>query len=118
MKQRGFWFALVLLLSVVVASPTASAAPVSSDEPALVRVRLPNAAMFDELVANGADIAARPRSGDGRLLVDLVLTGSQLADLNARGVRTVQVIEREGDAAARYTQSQARTRQAAADTLH
>jgi hypothetical protein len=45
-----------------------------------------------------------------------VLTGSQLDALTARGAHAVQVIQREGDAAARYAQS----RQAApqADTLH
>jgi len=116
MKRRGYGLALILLLSVLVPSPTASAAPVTLDELALVRVALPDEAMFDELVAAGADIATRPRMDDGRVLVDLVLTGSQLDALTARGAHAVQVIQREGDAAARYAQS----RQAApqADTLH
>jgi hypothetical protein len=119
MRKRGFWLALVLSLSVVIPSPPASAAPAraTSDELSLVRVELPDQAMFDDLLSSGADIAARPRTSDGRLLVDLVLTGAQLADLNARGARTVQVIEHAGDAAARYRQSQARAA-AAADTLH
>jgi hypothetical protein len=117
MKQRGFWFAVVLLLSVLTPAPSAGAAPAATpDGLALVRVELPDAAMFDELVASGADIAARPRLDDGRLLVDLVVTGSQLDDLTARGARTVQVIQRAGDAAARYAQSQ--PRRVAADTLH
>jgi hypothetical protein len=116
MKRRGYGLALVLLLSVLVPSPTASAAPVDPDELALVRVALPDEAMFDELVAASADIATRPRVDDGRVLVDLVLTGTQLDALTARGAHAVQVIQREGDAASRYAQS----RQAApqADTLH
>jgi hypothetical protein len=84
----------------------------------LVRVQVPDEAMFDELVASGADIATRSRTDDGRLLVDLVVTGSQLDTLASRGAQTIQVIQREGDAAARYAQSQRQSRQAAADTLH
>lgn len=117
MKQRGYGLALVLLLSVLVPLPTASAAPlVAANELALVRIQLPSEAMLDELVASGADIATRPRMDDGRLLVDLVLTGDQLDALTDRGASTVQVIQREGDAAARYAQSRQTTVQA--DTLH
>jgi hypothetical protein len=104
-------------LSVLGFSPTAGAAPTEPDELTLVRVELPDAAMFDELVASGADIAARPRFDDGRMLVDLVVSDSELSALTARGARTVQVIQREGDAAARYAESQRAQRQAA-DTLH
>ncbi|MGB3444399.1 MAG: M14 family zinc carboxypeptidase [Actinophytocola sp.] len=116
MSRRGWGLATaaVLLLSTVTGvSTTATAAPSSSaDEPALVRVQLPTESMFDELVASGADIAARP----GELLVDLVLTGGQLDALTSRGARAVQVIQRDGDGTARYSQTQRRA--AAADTLH
>jgi hypothetical protein len=118
MKRRGFGFAIVLALSVLVPTPTASAAPPTPDGLMLVRVQVPDEAMFDELVASGADIATRSRTDDGRLLVDLVVTGSQLDTLASRGAQTIQVIQREGDAAARYAQSQRQSRQAAADTLH
>ena len=118
MTRRGWGLATaaVLLLSTVTAgvSTTATAAPESSDELALVRVQLPTESMFDELVASGVDIAARP----DKLVADLVITGSQLDELTARGVRTVQVIQREGDGTARYSQSQKASQRVAADTLH
>jgi hypothetical protein len=125
MTKRGWGLATaaVLLLSTVTVSfsTTANAVPpaIAAGERALVRVQLPTEAMFDELVTGGADIAARPRMDDGRLLVDLVLTGSQLDALTARGAKTVQVIQHPGDAQARFAESQ-RTAQraAAADTLH
>jgi hypothetical protein len=119
MTKRGWGLATaaVVLLSTVTAGASATAAPpaVAAGEQALVRVQLPTDAMFDELVAGGADIAARPQLDDGRVLVDLVLTGSQLEALTARGARTVQVIQHEGDAAARYARSQ---RTENADTVH
>lgn len=118
MTKRGWGLATaaVLLLSTVTAGvPTgAAAAPESSDELALVRVQLPTESMFDELVASGVDVAARP----DRLVADLVLTGRQLDELTARGVRTVQVIQREGDGTARAAQSQRASQPVAADTLH
>jgi len=124
MTKRGWGLttAAVVLLSTITAgvAATAAAAPpaVAADEQALVRVELPAEAMFDELVASGADVAARPRVDDGAVLADLVLTGSQLDALVARGARTVQVIQREGDAAARYAQSRQAEQRTAADTLH
>ena len=124
MTKRGWGLATaaVVLLSTVTLgfSTTASAAPppIAAADLALVRVQLPTEAMFDELVASGADIAARPRMDDGRLLVDLVLTGSQLDALHARGAKTVQVIQRQGDAEARLAQSQRASQRVAADTLH
>jgi hypothetical protein len=118
MTKRGWGLATaaVLLLSTVTAgvSTNAAAAPETSDELALVRVQLPTESMFDELVASGVDVAARP----DRLVADLVLTGRQLDELTARGVRTVQVIQREGDGTARAAQSQRESRRVAADTLH
>jgi hypothetical protein len=117
MKQRRFGLATAFLmfLSVLAHPPVAAAAPAQPDELVLARVALPDEAMFDELVAGGADIATRPRFDDGRLLVDLVVSESELAALTDRGARTVQVIQRESDAADRY----ARSRQAEprADTL-
>ncbi|MFC0105433.1 M14 family zinc carboxypeptidase [Kibdelosporangium aridum] len=124
MRKRGWGLttATVLLLSTVTFSfPIAANAelPAAADELSLVRVQLPTEAMFDELLASGADIAARPRMDDGRLLVDLVLTGSQLDALTARGAKTVQVIQRAGDAQARFAESQRSSQRAtAADTLH
>ena len=120
MTKRGWGLATaaVLVLSTVTAgvSNTANAAPaaVSADQLSLVRVQLPDESMFDELVASGADIAARP----DKLLVDLVLTGRQLDALTARGAQAVQVIQRDGDGTARAAQSQRASQQAAADTLH
>ncbi|HEX6356501.1 M14 family zinc carboxypeptidase [Actinophytocola sp.] len=97
MKHRGFGLTIALLLSTL-AVPHAAAAPaVDADELVLARVQLPNETMFDELLANGADIATRPRMDDGQLLVDLVLSGSELDALTARGAQTVQIIQREGD---------------------
>jgi hypothetical protein len=120
MTKRGWGLATaaVLLVSTVTAglSNTATAAPaaVATEELALVRVQLPSESMFDELVASGVDIAARP----DRLLADLVVTGSELDALTARGVRTVQVIQRDGDGTARAAQSQRASQRVAADTLH
>lgn len=125
MTKRGWGLATatVLLLSTITVSTatTAAAQPpaVASGELALVRVQLPNEAMFDELVARGADIATRPRLDGGQVLVDLVLTGSQLDALTARGAKTVHVIQRAGDGQARLAESQRSARRAlAADTLH
>jgi hypothetical protein len=115
MTKRGWAIAVALLLCTLGFSHSATAAPPSAvaDELALVRVELPDQAMFDELVAGGADIATRPRFDDGRLLVDLVLTGSELDALTARGARTVQVIQRESDV--RHTEPRVAQQ---ADTLH
>ncbi|RSM88701.1 peptidase M14 [Kibdelosporangium aridum] len=123
MRKRGWGLttATVLLLSTVTFSfPTTANADLSAaDELSLVRVQLPTEAMFDELLASGADIAARPRMDDGSLLVDLVLNDGQLDALIARGAKTVQVIQGPGDAQARFAESQrSGQRAAAADTLH
>jgi Zinc carboxypeptidase len=91
-----------LMATDVAASPVS----VAADETALVRVQLPDQAMLDELVANGADLAARPRElTDGALAVDIVLTGRDLAALVQRGARPLQVIQRAGEASARYAES-------------
>jgi hypothetical protein len=87
-------------------SPAAAPVALAAGETGLVRVELTRQAQFDQLVAAGADIANRPRSSDdGRLLVDLVLTGEQLAALTADGATAVQVVQRSGDGARNYADS-------------
>jgi hypothetical protein len=68
---------------------------------ALVRFRLPDEAMFRDLVAEGADVAARPRTTPGQVMADLVVTGRQLDALVARGAAAVQVIPTESAGAHR-----------------
>jgi hypothetical protein len=113
MTQRRWWVAAtaaIALTTVTVGTevPAAGAEPaavsLATGETGLVRLRLPNDAMADELVDAGADVAARPRSG-GEVLIDLVLTDSQLAELTARGAQPVQLIQRERDGSNRYAQS-------------
>jgi hypothetical protein len=87
------------------AAPAPAAAALGVHETALVRLLLPNAAMLDELVAAGADLATAARAEQGRVLVDLVLTGRDLAALIARGAVLRQVVQRSGDARARYQAS-------------
>ncbi|MFY1670525.1 M14 family zinc carboxypeptidase [Plantactinospora sp. WMMB334] len=89
------------------AGGTGSTVPVTlaADETALVRVQLRDEAQFRQLLAEGTDIANRPRQRDGELLADLVLTGRQLAALTARGAVARQVVQRESDAARRYADS-------------
>ncbi|RLP85295.1 M14 family zinc carboxypeptidase [Micromonospora sp. CV4] len=97
------------------AAPAAPAAPItlSASETALVRMQLRDQAQLDRLVATGADLANRPRARDGRILADLVLTGTQLADLTAQGATAVQIVQRAGDGERHYVDSvraaQART---------
>lgn len=78
-------------------------------EEALVRLQLPDRAALEELVVEGADIAAVPAAApDSRgdvVLVDLVLTGDELDGLLADGATVQQVIQREGDAHARWVES-------------
>jgi len=120
MTGKRRWAAVVAVLPMVVAGlgtapakadPAAAtaAAPAPAglgvDETALVRVQLPNAAMLDQLVAAGADLATTARAEQGKVLVDLVLTGRDLAALVARGAVLRQVVQRAGDARARYDAS-------------
>ncbi|MCK0112626.1 cell wall-binding repeat-containing protein [Ornithinimicrobium sp. F0845] len=70
-------------------------------ESALVRLELPDRAVLEQLLRDDADIAAIPAAspearGD-RVLVDLVLTGEELAQLESQGATVLQVIQREGD---------------------
>jgi hypothetical protein len=95
----------------------AAAEPVpdlAAAESGLVRLRLPNEAMFAELVESGADIAARPRTTPDQVMADLVVTGAQLDALTARGASVVQLIQRQSDGTRRFD---AGRRAAAADTL-
>lgn len=149
MRQRrwGSGLAVAGLAAVLAATgaPTAGAAPpgpapaqarpavsVAAGETALVRLRLPGVAFLDRLVAEGADLAGRPRTepaGGGTVLADVVLTGRELAALTARGAVPLQVIQRAADGPARYRASVAAAAQrnrtgvatgattAAADTL-
>ncbi|WP_203995958.1 M14 family zinc carboxypeptidase [Virgisporangium aurantiacum] len=125
-RWRPSWAGLLAVILVVPPAAMAGAVPagaapatVAADEVALVRVQLPTEAMFHELVAAGADIAGRPRSTNGEVRADIVLTGAELSALTARGARTVQVVQRAGDGTARYRASVRGARSAAAaDTLH
>ncbi|MFI6238250.1 M14 family zinc carboxypeptidase [Micromonospora sp. NPDC050795] len=97
------------------AAPAAPAAPISlsATETAVVRVQLRDQAQLDRLVATGADLANRPRTRDGRIIADLVLSGTQLGELTAQGATAVQIVQRAGDGNRHYTDSvraaQART---------
>lgn len=78
-------------------------------EQALLRLQLPDRDALEELVDAGADIASIPAAspedrGDGTL-VDLVLTGAELAELQDQGALMLQVIQREGDGTRHYEAS-------------
>lgn len=117
MTQRRWWVAAataaLLPTSMSGLEMTASAASpevsLAAGEVALVRVRLPDRAMLDQLIAGGADVANVPRHG-GDVLVDLVLTDRELSELSARGAVPVQLIQRAGERSTRVAP-------AAADTL-
>ncbi|GAB3943676.1 hypothetical protein GCM10027614_32680 [Micromonospora vulcania] len=100
-----------ILISAVLSHPgPGAAAPadpitLATTATALVRVQLRDQAQLDRLVATGADLANRPRARNGRILADLVLTGTQLAELTAQGARAVQIVQREGDGSRRYADS-------------
>ncbi|MFG1870836.1 M14 family zinc carboxypeptidase [Micromonospora arborensis] len=111
-----------ILFSAVLSHPgPGSAAPadpttpitLSTTETALVRVQLRDQAQLDRLVAAGTDLANRPRTRDGRILADLVLTGAQLAELTSQGATAIQVVQRAEDGSRHYADSvraaQART---------
>ncbi|MEV1158875.1 M14 family zinc carboxypeptidase [Micromonospora chokoriensis] len=112
----------VILFSAVLSHPApGTAAPadpappitLSATETAVVRVQLRDQAQLDRLVATGADLANRPRTRDGRILADLVLSGAQLAELTAQGAAATQIVQRAGDGSRNYAESvraaQART---------
>jgi zinc carboxypeptidase len=124
MSSRARWVAALsaILLTVSLMPPEAQAAPDASitlgdTEHALVRFRLTDEAALKRLVADGADIAARPRtSADGAFLADLVVDGTQLKTLVGGGAQPLRVIEREGDGSRRAAASRL-TFAAGADTL-
>ncbi|MEV4499940.1 M14 family zinc carboxypeptidase [Micromonospora arborensis] len=89
------------------AAPADPATPItlSATETALVRVQLRDQAQLDRLVAAGTDLANRPRTRDGRILADLVLTGAQLAELTSQGATAVQVVQRAEDGSRHYADS-------------
>jgi hypothetical protein len=100
MSSRRPWAAtvaaVVLTAGLLTHPGTSAAAPptvtLAAEQSALIRFRLPNEAMFQQLVAEGADVAARPRTTPGQVLADLVVTGDQLAALTARGATALQRI--------------------------
>jgi len=117
--------AVVLAVGVLVEPGPGTAAPaegpaitVAGGETALVRFRLPDEAMLHELVAGGADVAARPRTTPGGVLADVVVGAEEFAALTARGAVPVQLIQTAGDAARHLAGSRRAARVAAADTLH
>ena len=112
--------AAVLLIVPLAPQPASAAAPIDlGAEHALIRFRLPDEAALRRLVADGADIAARPKtSADGAILADLVVDQTELTALTRSGARATQVIERESDGAARLAQSRAKIAATGADTLH
>jgi hypothetical protein len=111
MRQRRWWVALTVLSTLMLGvNPAAGAQPapgvqLAAGETALVRVQLPAESMLQELIAAGADIATRPRTSGDDVLVDLVVSDRQLAELVAHGARPVQVIQRAHDGTARYAES-------------
>lgn len=125
MLSRRRWaaaLAAALLSTGLLSHPgvSAAAAPepvpdLADGESGLVRLRLPNEAMFAELVDSGADIAARPRTTPDQVMADLVVTGAQLDTLTARGASVVQLIQRQSDGARRFDAGKRAA--VAADTL-
>ena len=92
-------------------APTRPAVSVAADETALVRLRLPDVAFLDRLVAEGADLAGRPRTEGSAVLADIVVTGRELAGLTARGAVPLQVVQRAADGPARHRASVAAAQQ-------
>ncbi|WP_114907824.1 cell wall-binding repeat-containing protein [Ornithinimicrobium murale] len=91
------------------AADEAEALQLPEGEQALLRLELPDRQALDQLVADGADIAsipaASPEARGDRVLVDLVLSGAELEELQAQGATVLQVIQREGDAARHFEAS-------------
>jgi hypothetical protein len=128
MSSRRCWAATaaaVVLVAGLLSHPGVSAAAPAAEptvklaatDTALIRFRLPNEAMYQQLVATGADVAARPRSTPGQVMADVVVTGEQLAAMTGRGAVAVQVVQTASDAARNLAQSRRSMRALAADTL-
>jgi hypothetical protein len=116
MSSRRRWAATVaaaVLVSALLTHPGASAAApaagpavtLAAGQTGLVRFRLPSEAMFQQLIATGADVAARPRDTPGQVMADVVVSGAQLAALTARGAVAVQLIQSQTDGARRLQAS-------------
>ncbi|MEV4619383.1 M14 family zinc carboxypeptidase [Asanoa sp. NPDC049573] len=136
MSHRRIWVAsaaaAVLTVGLLAPSGASTAAPpdtantaagpavtLAAGETALVRFRLPNEAMLRDLVASGADVAARPRTTLGEVQVDLVVTDQELAALTARGAVATQLIQTATEGSARVAASKKAAARAlvASDTL-
>jgi hypothetical protein len=105
--------AALAVSAVAATSPTSTAGPpkpravavqLAASDSALLRLAVPNRAIIDTLVAQGADLTAARADGSG-YLVDGVFTGAELATLQRQGATVTQVIERPGDGQARYEAS-------------
>src|SRR5689334_10698829 len=103
MSLRPRWVAAAAALTLITASVSvpAQAAPaappsvtLSAGETALIRFKLPDEDALRRLVAQGADLAARPRTQQGAVLVDIVVDDQQFAALTGQGAVPVQVIQR------------------------
>jgi hypothetical protein len=116
MSSRRRWAATVaaaVLVSALLTHPGASAAApaagpavaLAAGQTGLVRFRLPSEAMFQQLIATGADVAARPRDTPGQVMADVVVSGAQLAAMTARGAVAVQLIQSQTDGARRLQAS-------------
>ncbi|MCO8273301.1 peptidase M14 [Actinoplanes sp. TRM 88003] len=121
MSLRPRWVAAAAALTLITASvsvPAYAAPPppitLSAGETALVRFKLADEDALRRLVAQGADLAARPRTQPGAVLVDLVVDSEQFATLTGQGAVPVQVIQR-ASAPRPVTQSRLAVQ---ADTLH
>lgn len=122
MSLRPRWMAAAAVLTLLItpASVPAQAAPPASPpltlgtgESALIRFRLADEDALRRLVANGADLAARPRTQNGAVLVDAVVDDRQLAELTGQGATPLQVIQRASVPRAGTNRVAAQ-----ADTLH
>jgi hypothetical protein len=116
MSSRRRWAATVaaaVLVSALLTHPGASAAApaagpavtLAAGQTGLVRFRLPSEAMFQQLIATGADVAARPRDTPGQVMADVVVSGAQLAAMTAQGAVAVQLIQSQTDGARRLQAS-------------
>jgi len=95
--QSRRWSALVAAVVRIALPAPASASEktvqIAPGQTAVVRFQLPGEAVFQDLLAECDDIAARPRTTAGMVQTDLVVTATELAALTARGgAAAVQVI--------------------------
>ncbi|WP_127501822.1 M14 family zinc carboxypeptidase [Actinoplanes solisilvae] len=121
MSLRPRWMAAAAVLALIITPasvPAQAAAPdgapltLGAGESALIRFRLADEAALQRLVRDGADLAARPRTQNGAVLLDAVVDDRQLATLTGQGAVAVQVIQRQSAPSALRVAAQQ------ADTLH